>query len=259
MFPDNSADYCHILSVLELSWEAKREYVPARNYHALSFRIEGDVVFEHDGQIYTASTGELAYVPKGADYVADAKAHERLYVVHFDMPSDAPGEFATYRLTNAAYYEEVLRKMHRIWQRKQTGYRFAAASLFYTILEQMTKENARRENQSGKDKLSDVLEYIHRHYADASMSVATLSELYGSSPTYFRRIFKQTYGILPLQYIHDLRLKRAEELLKSGYYTVAEAAYATGFSDPKYFSRFMKKEKGIAPSKIGGDATYEKK
>ena len=63
--------------------------------------------------------------------------------------------------------------------------------------------------------------------------------------------------MLPLQYIPSLRLKRAEELLRSGYYTVAEAAYATGFSDPKYFSRFFKKEKGIAPSEIEGEETYD--
>lgn len=47
--------------------------------------------------------------------------------------------------------------------------------------------------------------------------------------------------------------------LESGYYSAAEAAYATGFPDSKYFSRFVKKEKGVTPAKIGGDSTYEEK
>lgn len=257
MFPENQTQLYRILSVLELHWQPRRAYTRGRGFHALSFRVEGDVVFEHEGQRYAVSTNEIAFVPKGFDYTMHARSREHVYVVHFEALPDIPMDFASFTLVDPTYYREQLRLMHRIWKQKQTGYQYAAASVFYGILEQLAKGNAKKEDPLVTDKLSETLEYIHRHYADPGLNVAALAELYGTSTTYFRRIFKQTCGVLPLQYIHNLRLKRAEELLKSGYYTVAEAAYATGFSDPKYFSRFVKKEKGITPSEIGGDSTDE--
>ena len=257
MFPENQQQLYQILSVLELRWQPRHAHTRGRGFHALSFRVEGDVVFEHEGQTHTVSTNEIAFVPKNFDYTMHARSREHVYVVHFEALPDVPMTFTAFAPQNPAYYREQLRQMHRIWKRKQTGYRYAAASIFYDILEHLAKENAQKENPTVTDKLSETLEYIHRHYADASLNVAALAELYGTSTTYFRRIFKQTCGVLPLQYVQNLRLRRAEELLKSGYYTVSEAAYATGFSDPKYFSRFFKKEKGVTPSEIGGNFPYE--
>ncbi len=257
MFFENKTQLYRILSVLELRWQPRRAYTRGRSFHALSFRVEGDVVFEHQGQSHHVSTNELAFVPKDFDYTMHANTQEHVYVVHFEALPDVAMEFSSFTPADPAYYREQMKLLHRIWKRKQTGYRFAAASVFYSILEQLAKENAQKENPSVTDKLSETLEYIHRHYADSGLNVAALAEMYGTSTTYFRRIFKQSCGVLPLQYIQNLRLKRAEELLRSGYYTVAEAAFATGFSDPKYFSRFVKKEKGITPSEIGGEKAYE--
>lgn len=257
MFSDNQEQLYRIVSVLELRWQPRSAYTRGRGFHALSFRVEGDVVFDHGGQKYAVSTNEIAFVPKDFDYTMHARSREHVYVVHFEALPDLPMDFAAFTPADPAYYREKLRLMHRIWKRKQTGYRYAAASVFYDILEHLVKENAQKENPEVTDKLSETLEYIHRHYADPGLNVAALAELYGTSTTYFRRIFKQTCGVLPLQYIQNLRLNRAEELLKSGYYTVSEAAYATGFTDPKYFSRFFKKEKGATPSEIGGNSPHE--
>jgi len=253
MFPVNQSESYHILSVMELQWNPRRAYTRGRGFYALSFRVEGDVVFQHDKQAHPVSTNQIAFVPKAFDYTMHARTREHVFVVHFEMQPDIPMDFASFTPADPTYYREQLKLLHRIWKRKQTGYQYAAASVFYGILEQLAKENVQKENPATTDKLSETLEYIHRHYADPGLNVAALAELYGTSTTYFRRIFKQTCGMLPLQYIHDLRLKRAEELMLSGYYTVAEVAYATGFTDPKYFSRFFKKEKGYTPSEIAGN------
>ncbi len=257
MFPVSQSESYHILSVMELQWNPRRAYTRGRGFHALSFRVEGDVVFEHDKQYYPVSTDQIAFVPKDFDYTMHARTREHVFVVHFEIQPDIPMEFTSFTPADPAYYREQMKLLHRVWKRKQTGYQYAAASIFYGILEHLAKENAQKENPIATGKLSETLEYIHRHYADPGLNVTALAELYGASTTYFRRIFKQTCGKLPLQYIHDLRLKRAEELMRSGYYTIAEAAYAAGFTDPKYFSRFFKKEKGYTPSEIGGNTIYE--
>ncbi len=250
MFPDSKAEYYRILSVLELEWEKKREYASSRDFHALSFRIKGNAVFEHNKEKFEVGAGEIAFVPKGFDYTLDSRESEHLYVIHFDMLPEKAYQFSSFTTTNTAYFEELFKKICRIWQRKETGYRLAATSVFYQMLEEIVKEKKDKTSESGKDRLSEVVEYIHRHYADPTLTVTHLAERYGASTTYFRRVFNASYKTTPLKYINKLRLKRAEELLYSGYYSVSEAAYASGFTDPKYFSRFIKKEKGLTPTKL---------
>ncbi len=249
MFPNKKTQYYRIISAHELEWEPRRDHAVARNFHAISFRIKGNAVFEHGKESSTVGVGEVAFVPKGYSYTLDEKSRAHLFVVHFDSLPDKPMNFEAFKVTNPLWYEEHFRKLHRIWQRKETGYRLSATSVFYRILEELEKE-ALQEKPCTKDRLSSVVEYIHANYTDPTLSVTKLSEMYGASPTYFRRIFKDTYASLPLQYINNLRLKRAEELLRSGYYTVSEAASESGFSDVKYFSRYVKKVKGNAPSKL---------
>lgn len=65
---------------------------------------------------------------------------------------------------------------------------------------------------------------------------------------YFRKLFREAYGISPLKFINQLRIKRAKKLLKTGYYRVGESATLSGFDDMKYFSTVFKKSVGLAPT-----------
>lgn len=53
----------------------------------------------------------------------------------------------------------------------------------------------------------------------------------------------------PRQFIIELRIKHAEKLISTGYYTLQEVAYKSRFLDYKYFSVEFKKKTGMSPSK----------
>lgn len=70
---------------------------------------------------------------------------------------------------------------------------------------------------------------------------------------YLRKLFKKEVGMSPLEYMTDLRMKNAEQLLTtmwSSGCTIAEIAQLCGFEDALYFSRVFKKYYGYAPSKF---------
>ncbi len=249
MFPNKKTQYYRLISALELEWEPRCEHAPERNFHAISFRIKGNAVFEHGSESTSVGAGEVAFVPAGYSYTLDEKSRAHLFVIHFDTVPDKISGLESIKVANPLWYEEHFRMLHRIWQRKETGYRLAATSVFYRILEELEREGEEKKPCT-KDRLSRVVEYIHANYTDPTLSITRLAEMYGASSTYFRRIFKESMSSLPLQYLNKLRLKRAEELLRSGYYTVAQAAAESGFSDVKYFSRFVKKINGDAPSRL---------
>ena len=63
-----------------------------------------------------------------------------------------------------------------------------------------------------------------------------------------QRKLKQTMGITPQELLSEARIKHACKLLRTSEKTVAEVAYACGFSDPKYFSKCFKQSTGKTPS-----------
>ena len=114
----------------------------------------------------------------------------------------------------------------------------------------MNIEREAAEINDRDDVLCDIVDYIHEHFCEKGLTIELLSKMCSMSDTYFRRLFKQRFKVTPLKYINDLKVKYATELLRSGYYTVTEAAEKCGFDNVYYFSLFIKKETGQSPSQI---------
>ena len=67
------------------------------------------------------------------------------------------------------------------------------------------------------------------------------------SPHYFSRLFKQTTGISPHQYVISCPIERAKDLLKQGKLSIAEIAKEVGFVDQSHLHRYFKRLVGITP------------
>lgn len=93
-----------------------------------------------------------------------------------------------------------------------------------------------------------ALALIEENISNPEFSVESLSKaLYMSRGVLYKKMMSLT-GKSPIDFIRDIRLKRAAQLLDSSQITVAEVAYEVGFNDPKYFAKFFKKEFGYTPS-----------
>ena len=69
------------------------------------------------------------------------------------------------------------------------------------------------------------------------------------SDTYFRKLFKEEFGMSPKQYVIRHRIQHAASLIIAGYYTLEEIAEHCGYNDYKHFSVEFKKLTGVSPSK----------
>ncbi len=84
--------------------------------------------------------------------------------------------------------------------------------------------------------------------SEADLDLHILAQKLHVSYTWFRRSFLQHTGMSPYQYILQMRIARARNLLTATTMTIQQAAFSLGFESDQYFCRLFKKKTGLTPS-----------
>lgn len=105
-----------------------------------------------------------------------------------------------------------------------------------------------REYEDGlpKHKLRLVLEYINSQI-DREITLSELATMVDMSKYYFLRLFKQSVGITPHQYVIQKRMEKAKQLLKQRKLSIVEVAAECGFSNQSHFAKVFQKNIGATP------------
>ena len=88
-------------------------------------------------------------------------------------------------------------------------------------------------------RLRPVIEYIAENYAE-KIYIETLADMISVSPDYFTKMFKDSIGTTPIDYINGVRVNHALRLLTMTDTPVNEIAEKIGFSGPNYFHKIFK-------------------
>ncbi|RXH56530.1 response regulator transcription factor [Granulicella sibirica] len=102
------------------------------------------------------------------------------------------------------------------------------------------------------NKLSPAVAYLRANYPD-KIPLAKAADMCDLSPFQFSRIFKKVNGITFQDYVVQLRIRRAAELMKQRRSSVTDAAFEVGFNDLSYFARMFRKQIGMCPSRYRAD------
>nr|WP_275446123.1 response regulator [Paenibacillus sp. ACRSA] len=98
-----------------------------------------------------------------------------------------------------------------------------------------------------KDIVEQALAYTKEHYADPELSIQKVCGHLHISSGYFCGIFKKEVQLTFLQYVMQIRMEAAKELLRSSELKAFQIAERVGFAEPNYFSFCFKKHTGISP------------
>lgn len=123
---------------------------------------------------------------------------------------------------------------------------------YLTLMEKQDETKAvRHENKAivaDDPTIQRVMQFIEQNISNSDASVGDMAEAAATSRSGLQRKLKQTMGITPQDLLREARIKHACLLLQTTDKTVAEIAYACGFTDPKYFSRCFKQSTGQVPT-----------
>jgi len=100
-----------------------------------------------------------------------------------------------------------------------------------------------------REKLVRAVEYI-QDQLDTELTVSGIAKAVYMSPYHFTRLFKESTGQSPYQYVVDARVRKAKELLTTGKFTISEAARQVGFVDQSHLTRHFKRVFGLPPKRL---------
>src|SRR5258708_7021060 len=98
-------------------------------------------------------------------------------------------------------------------------------------------------------KLVRAVEYIQDQLG-TDLTVSGIAQSVYMSPHHFSRLFKESTGQSPHQYVVEVRVRKAKELLTTGKFTISEVAHNVGFTDQSHLTRHFKRVFGLPPGRL---------
>lgn len=146
------------------------------------------------------------------------------------------------------FVENMISEMEKEYYSKPRGYEQALKGYITVLLIHIFRK-MEKGNILGKEKKipAEILEYLDNNYNE-KITVNTLAERCFYNPSYFSRIFTETYGMSITDYVLEKRFEKACNLLLSTDMTVEKIAAESGFRDSGAIFKYFKKRLGITPA-----------
>lgn len=114
---------------------------------------------------------------------------------------------------------------------------------FHQLLELLSKVKYQKE----KNSIQEIAAYIRNHY-DKEITLQEIADRFYLSREYISRRFRQEYADTITNYLTNIRVMKAKELLENPHLKIYEIAFMVGYQNEKYFSKVFKKSTGFTPN-----------
>ncbi len=233
-------------------WKYHEEWISwDRQENLLFLNYEGSRdYYLADGTVMHVQPGDLLLMPTGCSYRTYSASPEgsKGYSVLFNARNRAGEEICLDTHPRLAgrdhngFYEEKMRQLVE-WYLQGGFSTLRAKSLLYEILYAISTDLSLIQDNPKKRSLIQAVRYMENNL-QKTCSIEQLAEICFMSRSTFHRLFQQEFGDSPLNYHMTMRIKKSQELLQSGLYTVEKVAEIMGFCDTGYFSRMFHKITG---------------
>ncbi len=224
-------------------------------YPGFIFPLSGKAQFHFNGTPYLAGVGNIIH--GGANMNLDKRVvgNRRweyitvLYDIYSPEQKDVYLQNTHFELNigQSPRLIELLWRLCRSYNQRSSISAFQSETLFRCALEEVFVCWCNKGHSSAQALFDQVSSYIQNHYMD-TLTVRDLAEQNGVNENRLFYVFNKYAGVGPGDYLIELRINRAKELLINCNASVGDVADSVGYSDALYFSRIFKRRVGISPS-----------
>jgi iron complex transport system substrate-binding protein len=231
---------------------------------ALFYTIRGCARFQLDGEEHLVKKGYVCHAGKGTVVtIMDITDPLEYYVIQYKaslplpcsqdllqlLTSTEPFEIQYgFMVSHAAPLLISLSRMEQEWDQPEALAKLQVKSLFYQfICELMGQLQNQRLEQASPDIVLQAAKYMDEHYADP-ITADSLATLLNCSSRTMQRMFNKRLALGPIDYLMQIRIDKAKELLCRTNAGLKDIAEAVGYVDSYYFSRLFKRYTGVSPS-----------
>lgn len=159
---------------------------------------------------------------------------------------------SSFHFTNSSAVQQIIQRLLFLCTEdhpsKDLFANWMLQELIVRILQTESRANyIEEEKPDGNDRLAYAIRYIREHLGEA-LSVERISRQAYMSESTFYRAFKESFGVTPVEFINNERIKQARRLLRDPARKVQEVYHAVGFNSLSYFNRVFKRKYQLSPS-----------
>jgi AraC-like DNA-binding protein len=231
-----------------LAQKERREIIH-RNTYGLTLAVCGEIVYTLKKKEHISNPDYLLLLPKGQSYSLRCTESGLFPVVNFELVnSQSFTQMMAFPISHEFPLYPVYQELEALTKINDPKKRLHKLSLFYQLLSQAIIPNEQEHASPKRRILQPAIDYLENHYDDSGLDNLTLARQSHISEVYFRKLFKEECGLSPKQYIQQLRINKAKELLRSGYLTVSAISEIVGYSGIYHFSKAFKAQTGYSPT-----------
>ena len=216
-----------------------------RTSYGLSFSYGGKIEYRYHGKSYVSDPTCAILLPQEQTYFLHRAQSGDFPVINFTCTDDFTfSDFFITPLRNPNLYLRDFERLNELSLSEKNPQK--RMSIFYDILARLSEET----EGEGNSLLSPAVDYLAKHFNDPTLSNEILAKQAKISEVYFRKLFKECYGITPHQYLLETRMRHAKLLLSEHAASVTAISEACGFSSVYHFCRAFKQFTGHTPKEF---------
>lgn len=220
---------------------------------------EGSGNLNYNGTNYSLKQGECVFLDCNGSYFHETKQNLwTLHWIHFSGPA-MRGIYEKYRQRGGlpVLRPKSLSRYEKLWEElfslassedyiRDMRMNEKLSALLTRIMEESWNPAAQIRSEK-KNQLSAIHTYLQGHFTEHIL-LDELANSFYINKYYMERIFKEQFGVPINQYLLQLRITKAKQMLRFTDNSIEEIGFACGIGAPQYFSRTFRKIEGISPS-----------
>lgn len=211
-----------------------------REYFGISFCIDGQITYTHNGNKIISDKNHAVIFPQGETYTIHGDKTGTFPVINFRCTDMLCNTIIAIPIQNNEAYITDYEKLRSLSLFENN--RAEMMSILYHILHRLSTQS------SPCQVIMPAIKYLESNYMNPNLTNAELAKQCKISEVYFRRIFTGYYNMTPKQFLIDIRINKAKQLLSEGALKINSIAAECGFSNQYHFSRVFKEKTGLTPT-----------